>query len=199
MRATSPSRDEATRPIRCSWTGSTARRKHAAICRRRRDIATLLAFDHQMHAMNLLTRLNWESRVAAERERRPRRRASAPRERARRLLAVRRRDAAAGAARRRGRASRNTSRPGRPRIGKAVRGAAGSDRRLMRYPCSYMVYSEAFDGLPPSMKDAVYRRMLDILSGHESRPKDARLSADDRRAVLEILHDTKPDFPRDIP
>src|SRR6185503_13710870 len=30
------------------------------------DIATLLVFDHQMHAVNLLTRLNWESRIAAE-------------------------------------------------------------------------------------------------------------------------------------
>src|SRR5829696_1367171 len=29
------------------------------------DIAALLAFDHQMHAVNLLTRLNWEARVAA--------------------------------------------------------------------------------------------------------------------------------------
>ena len=28
------------------------------------DIAGLLVFDHQMHAINLLTRLNWESRVA---------------------------------------------------------------------------------------------------------------------------------------
>ena len=29
------------------------------------DIVGLLVFDHQMHAINLLTRLNWESRVAA--------------------------------------------------------------------------------------------------------------------------------------
>ena len=29
------------------------------------DIAALMVFDHQMHAINLLTRLNWEFRVAA--------------------------------------------------------------------------------------------------------------------------------------
>ncbi|MGH9387342.1 MAG: hypothetical protein ACRD2N_24015 [Vicinamibacterales bacterium] len=29
------------------------------------DIGGLLAFDHQSHAMNLLTRLNWQSRIAA--------------------------------------------------------------------------------------------------------------------------------------
>jgi hypothetical protein len=29
------------------------------------DIATMVTFDHQMHAINLLTRLNWEARAAA--------------------------------------------------------------------------------------------------------------------------------------
>ena len=29
------------------------------------DIVALLVFDHQMHAINLLTRLNWESRIAS--------------------------------------------------------------------------------------------------------------------------------------
>src|SRR5439155_25825150 len=67
--------------------------------------------------------------------------------------------------------------------------------RLMRYPCSYIVYSAAFDGLPSSVKRAVYARMLEILSGRDSRTAYAHLTSDDRRAVLEILRDTKPDFP----
>ena len=33
------------------------------------DIVALLVFDHQMHAINLLTRLNWESRVASSHDR----------------------------------------------------------------------------------------------------------------------------------
>jgi len=33
------------------------------------------------------------------------------------------------------------------------------ERRLMRYPCSYMIYSDAFDALPSEAKDAIYRRM----------------------------------------
>jgi len=65
----------------------------------------------------------------------------------------------------------------------------------MRYPCSYMVYSEAFDGLSPAVKEAEYRRMLDRLSGNDARAEYARPTADDRRAVLEILRSTKPDFP----
>jgi hypothetical protein len=37
--------------------------------------------------------------------------------------------------------------------------------------------------------------MLDILSGKDARAEYARLTAENRRAVLEILRDTKPDFP----
>jgi hypothetical protein len=66
--------------------------------------------------------------------------------------------------------------------------------RLLRYPCSYMVYSEAFDALPAAAKAAVYDRMAGILSG--AAASDAiRLSSEDRRAILDILRDTKPDFP----
>src|SRR5207244_1005514 len=59
--------------------------------------------------------------------------------------------------------------------------------RLMRYPCSYVIYSEAFDGLPPTVKPLVYQRMLDVLTRDGPRA--------DRRAVLEILRETKSDFP----
>ena len=62
----------------------------------------------------------------------------------------------------------------------------------MRYPCSYMIYSDAFDGLPKAVKAAVYQRMIDRLSGTIA---PMRLADDDRRAILEILRDTKPDFP----
>ena len=67
--------------------------------------------------------------------------------------------------------------------------------RLMRYPCSYMIYTAAFDALPEPALEAIYRRMWSILSGEESgRPYD-RLSPDDRQAVIEILIATKPGLP----
>jgi hypothetical protein len=47
-----------------------------------------------------------------------------------------------------------------------------------------------------TVKEAVYGRMIDILSGNDVHAGSAHLSADDRRAVLEILGDTKPDFNR---
>jgi hypothetical protein len=68
-------------------------------------------------------------------------------------------------------------------------------KRLFRYPLSYMVYSEAFDGMPDQVKDRVYRRVYDVLTGRDQSDKFKRLSSDDRRAVLEILRETKPGLP----
>ena len=56
-----------------------------------------------------------------------------------------------------------------------------------RYPCSYMIYSEAFDALPAEARDAVYKRLWQILSGTGKGSKYARLSLADREAVSEIL------------
>jgi hypothetical protein len=69
-------------------------------------------------------------------------------------------------------------------------------RRLFKYPCSYMIYTDAFDALPRAAKDAVYARMWEILSGREKRtPWTTRLTAVDRRAIVEILRATKKDLP----
>lgn len=67
--------------------------------------------------------------------------------------------------------------------------------RMFRYPLSYMIYSEAFDAMPNQVKDSVYRRLYDVLSGQDQNDKFKRLSSDDRRAVLEILRETKPALP----
>jgi hypothetical protein len=69
------------------------------------------------------------------------------------------------------------------------------DSRLMRYPCSYMIYSDAFDALPAPAKDLVYRRLWQVLSGQDKDPRYARLSAADRRAIVEILRSTKKELP----
>lgn len=69
------------------------------------------------------------------------------------------------------------------------------ERRLLRYPRSYMIYAAAFDALPAEAKRAIYVRMWRILSGEERSPRYARLSLADRRAIVEILRDTRPDLP----
>ncbi len=68
------------------------------------------------------------------------------------------------------------------------------DRRLFKYPLSYMIYTESFDALPAIVKDRVYARLHDVMSGNDKSEEFADLSAADRQAILEILTDTKPDF-----
>ena len=70
-------------------------------------------------------------------------------------------------------------------------------RRIFKYPCSYLIYSEAFDAIPQPAKDYVYRRMFEVLSGSEQGSEFASLSAEDRRAILEILVATKPGLPEE--
>jgi hypothetical protein len=58
------------------------------------------------------------------------------------------------------------------------------EHRLMRYPCSYMIYTDVFDALPADTKDAIYRRMWQVLQDKENGP-----------AVMETLRATKKDLP----
>lgn len=65
-------------------------------------------------------------------------------------------------------------------------------KRFFKYPCSYLIYSEAFNSIPEPAKSYINRRLLEILSGQDETPDFASLSAGDRRAILEILAATKP-------
>ena len=164
-----------------------------------------MVFEHQMHMMNLLTRIGWEARVAAYRE--PTllpgsETAAAPgvslqdaaKETVDYLLFV---DEAPIANDIRGSvrfADTFEARGPRDRKGRTLR-QLDLHRRLMRYPCSYMIYAPQFDALPRQAKDAIYQRMWQILSGREREAKYQKLTSDDRRALVEILRDTKTDLP----
>ena len=65
----------------------------------------------------------------------------------------------------------------------------------MRYPCSYLIYSEPFDALPPEAKALVYKRLWDVLSGRETDDRYSRLTSVLRQEILEILRATKRDLP----
>ncbi len=70
--------------------------------------------------------------------------------------------------------------------------------RLFRYPLSYMIYSDAFDALPATVRDRIYSRLAETLSDsavpdrRTAQRDGGRLSREDRRVILEILRDTKP-------
>jgi hypothetical protein len=68
-------------------------------------------------------------------------------------------------------------------------------KRMFRYSLSYLIYTPAFDGLPAQAKDYVYRRLFEVLSGQDKGKDFRHLSADDRQAILEILRETKPGLP----
>ncbi len=65
---------------------------------------------------------------------------------------------------------------------------------MFKYPCSYLIYSEAFDALPEPMLQFVRKRVTEILTAGSTPEGYERLSDADRAAVREILAETKPGF-----
>jgi hypothetical protein len=69
--------------------------------------------------------------------------------------------------------------------------------RLFKYPCSYLIYSEAFDALPEAARSYVLNRLWNVLNGAASGNDYDHLSEDDCRAIREILVATKKNLPND--
>jgi hypothetical protein len=67
--------------------------------------------------------------------------------------------------------------------------------RLFKYPCSFLIYSESFEALPTPAKEKVFARLYEVLSGKEQSEAYEKLSGSSRRAILEILRETKKDLP----
>ena len=151
------------------------------------DIASFMAFDHQMHAINLLTRVNWEAR--ANGAWRP-----LANELAEYLLFVGEVSPPAKVSPRAGLADAFAAGAKKDRLGRSLRDL-DLETRLLKYPCSYMIYSDAFDNLPTAVKTTVYQRMWALLSGKDTSAKSSHLSPADRLAIIEILRDTKKDLP----
>lgn len=170
------------------------------------DIAALLTFSHQTHMINLLTRASWEARaadpalhpgaVAAPEQMQlvETLMSGVAEEVVDYMLFV---DEAplpnplAGQSRF---AERMSASGPRDRRGRSLY-ELDLRQRLMKYPCSYLIYSPAFDALPNLAKAPIYRRMWHVLSGEANDPRYRSLSLSDRRAIVEILKDTKPDLP----
>ena len=174
------------------------------------DIVAMLVQDHQVHMHNLLAAANYETRYAlydqqiidkalesdAGRLRYSTRRriASAGEKFLRYMLfteEVPLSDEVSGTTR----FAETFSRRGpRDREGRSLY-QLDLKTRLLKYPCSYLIYTEAFDQLPVPMKEYLYRRLWEILSGQDQTDSYARLKPSMRRTILEILLQTKPGLP----
>jgi hypothetical protein len=168
------------------------------------DVVALMVFEHQMHMVNLFTRVGWEVRFALYQERTDKalRSHSATdgllRDMARELVdymlfvdEAPLADKIQGSS---GFGEAFSAEGPRDSKGRSLR-QFDLKRRLMRYPCSYMIYSEAFDGMPDQVREAAYKRMWQILSGEDKSQKYSKLSLADRQAVVEILRETKKGLP----
>jgi hypothetical protein len=153
------------------------------------DIVALMVLEHQTRMTNLITRAGFEARIAIE-EGKP-----APEDAVEALVRyllfageakleepVRGTSSFTTDFRRRGPADRH---------GRSLR-EFDLRRRLFRYPCSYMIYSKAFDALPETVRNLISKRLWEVLSGQDNTPAFAHLNREDRRTILEILVDTKP-------
>lgn len=68
------------------------------------------------------------------------------------------------------------------------------ETRLFRYPCSFLIYSDAFQALPLVARRAVYGRMRGILQGADPSPDLQDLRTDERQAITGILEETIPEY-----
>ena len=161
------------------------------------DVVALLVFDHQLRMMNLLTRIGWQARTLAHDGRSEAAILTGLRDIATEtvdyMLFV---DEAplSGVSGTSGFAESFSRRGPRDSKGRSLRDL-DLKQRLFTHPCSYMIYSDAFEQLPPAAKRAIYARLWDVLSGAVRAPKYARLSAVDRDRITEILRETKTDLP----
>ena len=68
-------------------------------------------------------------------------------------------------------------------------------KRIFKFPCSYLIYSDAFDALPGPAREYILRRLFEVLTGRDQSEDFATLTPEVRRGILEILVDTKPGLP----
>jgi hypothetical protein len=174
------------------------------------DIVALMVLEHQTHLHNLITRANYQTRLALRDEGAMNRALGRPADErldstmsrvksvceplvrymlfAEEAPLTNRVEGTSGFAR------EFAARGPRDRQGRSLRDF-DLEKRIFRNPLSYLIYSEAFDSLPDLARDYIYRRLWQVLSGEDKSDKFGRLNEADRRAIVEIVRETKPGLP----
>jgi hypothetical protein len=159
------------------------------------DIVALMVLEHQTHLHNFITRLNYESTLALKQYGHVRYLKSITEAFVKYLLFT---EEAPLTAPVRGNSDFANDFPTagpRDSRGRSLRDF-DLQTRIFKHPCSYLIYSDAFAALPAPIREKVYERMLEILTGKETGTDYQKLSKESRRAILEILAETKSDLPK---
>ncbi len=159
------------------------------------DVVSLLVFNHHTHMTNLITRVGWEARVADQQAANAARVRDAAVDLVDYMLFVDEAPLVGPVKGTAGFAEEFAARGPKDSKGRSLRDL-DLVKRVFKYPCSYLIYSAAFDALPDTARTAVYERLTMVLAGRDPAAKYRKLTAADRQAVLEILRETKKDFPR---
>ena len=67
--------------------------------------------------------------------------------------------------------------------------------RMFKYPCSNLIYSDAFDTLEPLLRSEIYRQLLLVLSSENRSDDYKHLDESTRNNILAILVETKSGLP----
>ncbi|MCA9127130.1 MAG: hypothetical protein KDB22_08590 [Planctomycetales bacterium] len=70
--------------------------------------------------------------------------------------------------------------------------------RMFKYPCSYLIYSKAFQQLPDEVRTLTMSRLADILEGRDQSAEFSHLNEEVRSDILAILRETLPEFERTL-
>lgn len=66
--------------------------------------------------------------------------------------------------------------------------------RLFKYPCSYLIYSDAFDSINPIVRNEIYAQLIQVLTAGGSDDAYAHLDRATKDSILQILRETKPEL-----
>src|SRR5262249_27100636 len=136
------------------------------------DVVALLVLEHQVHMMNLLTRLRLDAGALGENESFERAHAAAGAV-LKYLLFVEEAPLAAPVRGSSGFAGQFERLGPSDAQGRSLR-QLDLQTRLFKNPCSFMIYSPSFDALPLRAKRHLYHRLWEVLSG-EDKSADFKL------------------------
>jgi hypothetical protein len=158
------------------------------------DIVALMVLEHQTHLHNFLTRLNYESTLALQQYGHLNYLKNVLDAFLRYLLFT---EEASFAAPIRGSDEFTkgfVDRGPRDQKGRSLR-EFDLETKLFKYPCSYLIYSDAFDELPEALKAKLYQRLWDILTGKDTNQEWQKIPDEKKQAIREILAETRTGLP----